>query len=229
MTGDVVSDRARTSAAEVYEALRRLILAGDYKPGDRLIEEAAARRLGVSRTPVRQAMTMLEAEGLVAIVPNRGATVCAFGIEDVWHLYDLRAVLESHAACRAATGITEAELDRMRELAALMEALDAQGFTSRDEEVRWLVVHNQEFHQIIIQASRNPHLDKLVRRTVEVPLVYKSFFWYSPHERAISNHYHRQIIRTLEARDAARAEIVMREHIYEGRDFVIQKLKEEGR
>lgn len=227
MAEEVARTATRTSAVEVYEELRRLILAGVYRPGERLVEEAAARRLGVSRTPVRQAMTMLESEGLVTIVPNRGATVCAFSPEDVWNLYDLRAVLESHAACRAATGITEAELDRLRVLADKLERLDEQGFTRRDEEVHWLVTHNGEFHQIIIQASRNPYLEALIRRTVEVPLVFKSFFWYSPHERMISNHYHRQIIRTLEERDAARAEIVMREHIYEGRDFVIQKVKEE--
>lgn len=219
--------RARTNGVDVYEELRQLILSGAYQPGERLVEDAVARRLGVSRTPVRQALTMLEAEGLVEIARHRGATVCSFGIEDVWHLYDLRAVLEAHAAARAATRISEAEIDRLGELAEKLESLPSLHLPTREDEVRWLVTHNQEFHQIIIDASRNQHLDKLVRRTVELPLVFKSFFWYSPHERAISNHYHRQILRALTERDAARAEIVMREHIYEGRDFVIQKLKEE--
>jgi DNA-binding GntR family transcriptional regulator len=76
------------------ERLRALILTGEYGPDERLIEEQLAERLGVSRTPVRQALTMLEAEGLVEIAPNRGATVCSFTFEDVWDIYDLRAVLE---------------------------------------------------------------------------------------------------------------------------------------
>ena len=79
-----------------------MILTGEYGPEERLIEEQLAERLGVSRTPVRQALTMLEAEGLVEIAPNRGATVCSFSTEDVWDIYDLRAVLEGHAARRAA-------------------------------------------------------------------------------------------------------------------------------
>ena len=225
--GGAARSSERVSSADVYQQLRQLILGGVYRPGERLVEENVAQRLGVSRTPVRQALTMLEAEGLVEIVRHRWATVCAFGIDDLWNLYDLRAVLEAHAAARAATRITDAELERMQELASQMERLSEEPRASRDEEARLLVQYNQEFHQIVIQASRNPHLDKLVRRTVEVPLVFKSFFWYGPHERAISNYYHRQILRALRERDATRAEIVMREHIYGGRDFVIQKLKEE--
>jgi DNA-binding GntR family transcriptional regulator len=62
---------------------------------------------------------------------------------------------------------------------------------------------------------------------VQVPLVFKAFYWYTPHEHVISNHYHRQIAGALEAGDAERAEIVMREHVYEGRDFVIRALKED--
>src|SRR5690606_29265425 len=95
--GGAARSSERVSSAEVYQQLRQLILGGVYRPGERLVEENVAQRLGVSRTPVRQALTMLEAEGLVEIVRHRGATVCAFGIDDVWNLYDLRAVLEAHA------------------------------------------------------------------------------------------------------------------------------------
>jgi DNA-binding GntR family transcriptional regulator len=161
-----------------------------------LIEEQLAERLGVSRTPVRQALTMLEAEGLVEIAPNRGATVCSFSLEDVWDIYDLRAVLEGHAARRAAGRMERREL-------------------------------NQEFHGTIVEASRNKRLERLINRTVEIPLMFKAFFWYTSHERIISNHYHRQILKALEKGDADRAEIIMREHVYEGRDFVIGALEED--
>ena len=86
---------------------------------------------------------------------------------------------------------------------------------------------NQEFHGTVVRASRNARLEKLVGRTVQVPLVFKAFFWYGPEDRAISNHYHRQIVRSLEAHDAERAEIIMREHVYEGRDFVMRALEED--
>ena len=203
-----------------------MILTGEYGPDERLIEEQLAGWLGVSRTPVRQALTMLEAEGLVELAPNRGATVCSFSIEDVWDIYDLRAVLEGHAARRAAARIANLELEHLRELARGMEGLVGQ-FDDHEEEIRALVALNQEFHGTIVDASRNRRLERLINRTVEIPLMFKSFFWYTPHERAISNHYHRQILEALEKGDADRAETIMREHVYEGRDFVIGALKED--
>lgn len=205
--------------------MRRLILEGEYGPDERLVEEQLAERLGVSRTPIRQALTMLEAEGLVEIAPNRGAAVCSFSVDEVWEIYDLRAVLEGHAARRAAGSIEERELDELRSLAAEMERTTSEKFVDHEEEIRWLVARNQEFHGTIVAASLNKRLEILLRRTVEIPLMFKAFFWYTPHERAISNHYHRQILGALEQGDAERAEIVMREHVYEGRDFVIQALK----
>lgn len=212
----------------VLERLRSLILVGEYGPRERLVEGQLAERLEVSRTPIRQALAKLEAEGLVEVAPNRGAVVCSFSIEDVWETYDLRAVLEGHAARRAASGIREPELAELRRLAAEMERVAWEGhFADHEEEIRWLVTTNQEFHGVIITASRNGRLEKLVRRTVEVPLMFKAFFWYTPHERTISRHYHRQILGALESGDAERAEIVMREHVYEGRDFVIKALKED--
>jgi DNA-binding GntR family transcriptional regulator len=206
--------------------MRALILTGEYGPDERLIEEQLAEGLGVSRTPVRQALTMLEAEGLVEIMPNRGATVCSFSIEDVWDIYDLRAVLEGHAARRAAGRIERRELERLRQLAGEMEGLPGR-FEDHEEEIRALVALNQEFHGTIVDASRNRRLEHLINRTVEIPLMFKAFFWYTPHERAISNHYHRQILEALDKGDAGRAEIIMREHVYEGRDFVIGALKED--
>ena len=225
--GHVLRDRGQESGpVGVLERLRALILTGEYGPDERLIEEQLAERLGVSRTPVRQALTMLEAEGLVEITPNRGATVCSFSIEDVWDIYDLRAVLEGHASRRAAARIHRHELERLRELVGEMEGL-AGRFDDHEEEIRTLVGLNQEFHGTIVEASRNRRLKRLINRTVQVPLMFKAFFWYTPHERVISNHYHRQILEALENGDADRAEIIMREHVYEGRDFVIGALKEE--
>jgi DNA-binding GntR family transcriptional regulator len=226
--GRVLRDAGQESEpAGILERLRDLILTGEYGPDERLVEEQLAERLGVSRTPVRQALTMLEAEGLVEIAPHRGATVCSFSIEDVWDIYDLRAVMEGHAARRAAGRIEGGELSRLRELTGEMEGLLTGRFDDHEEEIRTLVGLNQEFHGIIVEASRNRRLQRLINRTVEIPLMFKAFFWYTPHERVISNHYHRQILEALEKGDADRAEIIMREHVYEGRDFVIGALKED--
>lgn len=222
------SSEGRPGSAGVFERLRRMIIEGEYAPDERLIEEQLAERLGVSRTPIRQALTMLEAEGLVEIAPNKGAMVCSFSVEDVGDIYDLRAVLEGYAARRAALRIGGEELGRLSDLAEEMEGL-AGRFSEHEEEIRRLVALNQEFHGTIVVASRNRRLGRLLRGTVQIPLMFKAFFWYGPHERTISNHYHRQILNALEAGDADRAEIVMREHVYEGRDFVIRALMEDMR
>lgn len=225
---DAISrDETGAGSPGVFDRLRRWILEGEYEPDERLVEEQLAERLGVSRTPIRQALTTLEAEGLVEIAPNRGATVCSFSVEEVWDIYDLRAVLEGHAARRAAGRIGGSELDDLKNLAAVMEQMALERSADHEEEIRRLVDRNQKFHGIIVAACRNQRLERLVRRTVEIPLMFKAFFWYTPHERIVSNHYHRQILHALEQGDAERAEIVMREHVYEGRDFVIQALEEE--
>jgi DNA-binding GntR family transcriptional regulator len=222
--GGVLRDAGRESKPTgILEQLRVLILTGDYGPDERLIEEQLAERLGVSRTPIRQALTMLEAEGLVEIAPNRGATVCSFSTEDVWDIYDLRAVLEGYAARRSAERIEGGELGRLRELAGEMETL-AGRFEDHEEEIRALVAFNQAFHGTIVDASRNRRLERLINRTVEIPLMFKAFFWYTPHERSLSNYYHRRILEALEKGDAEGAETIMREHVYEGRDFVIRAL-----
>ena len=174
--GRVLRDRGKGSRpVGVLERLRALILTGEYSPDERLIEEQLAERLGVSRTPVRQALTMLEAEGLVEIAPNRGATVCSFSFDDVWDIYDLRAVLEGHAARRAAGRIARLELERLRVLAGEMEGLPGR-FEDHEEEIRTLVALNQEFHGTIVEASRNKRLERLINRTVEIPLMFKAFF-----------------------------------------------------
>lgn len=222
--GEALSSEDRAGPAALAERLRRSIVEGEYAPRQRLIEEQLAEWLGVSRTPVRQALTMLEAEGLVEIVPNKGAMVCSYGDEDVFEIYDLRAVLEGHAARRAASRIGAKELGRLRELAEEMERIEPGISGEAEGETRRLVACNGEFHGLIVRASENGRLERLVRRTVQVPLVFKAFFLYGPDERTISNHYHRQILKALENGDADRAEIVMREHVYEGRDFVLAAL-----
>lgn len=233
-----VSSGKKLSVSDVVDYIRSKILTGEYGPEGRLVEEQIAGELGVSRTPVRQALTIIEAEGLVEIFPNRGAIVASFSFDEVWSVYDLRAVLEGLAARRATESIGEAELEKLRGLASEMEQLDrelreantAPGRLSDDvhkERIRCLVNANQDFHQTIVAASRNRRLEKLMRRTVQLPMVLKAFSWYRPAERAVINHQHRKVLRALESGDAQRAELVMTEHIYEGRDVILRALEED--
>ncbi len=228
----------KLNVGDVVEYIRSKILTGEYGPEGRLVEEQIAGELGVSRTPVRQALTIVESEGLVEIFPNRGAIVASFSFDKVWRVYDVRAVLEGLAARRAAENIGEAELEKLRALADEMESIHEElraanvpsgrlGDASHKEWIRRLVNANQDFHHAIAAASRNRRLEKLVRSSGQLPMVLKAYSWHRPYERAATNHYHRKIIRALEAGDALRAELVMTEHVYEGRDVILRALEEE--
>src|SRR6185436_3113501 len=105
-----------TSTVRVRDELEHAILEGVLQPGERLRAEALAQRFGTSRTPVREALLQLEAQGLVEVEPNRGAGVKAFDAADLLDLYELRALLEPHAAARAATRISAEQIEQLSEL-----------------------------------------------------------------------------------------------------------------
>jgi DNA-binding GntR family transcriptional regulator len=209
----------RNASVAATELIREAIIDGRLEPGRRLKEEELARELGISRTPVREALLMLQAEGLVVAIPNRGAMVRVHTTEDLDDLYQLRALLEGYAARRAATRISEKELQQLNSSCDRFESLDP------DEELRELVRENLLFHSSILDAAGSARLGSMVRRVIELPLVYKSYIWYSPDQKRISAHYHRQIVNALAARDSERVELIMKEHIFEARDLLVSHLR----
>jgi len=217
--------RGRGSGVVAYKEIRARILSGSFGPGERLTEERLARELGISRTPVRQALTRLEADGLVALVPNRGAVVRSYSPADVLEIYDLRALLEGHAAREAATNVQPAVLGTLWALVNEMEGFALEAFPSREEAVVWFTDRNNRLHQAIHAASGNRRLVDLLNRTVQIPLVYRAFFAYTEKEFALSQHYHVKIVQALERRDGDAAEALMRAHIYQGRDVVLSVLQ----
>ena len=163
--GGVVEAEAPGGDA-VYGRLRRLIIEGHYAPGTRLVEDRLARDLGVSRTPVRQALARVAVEGLVQLFPNRGAVVRTFTHADLVDAYDLRAVMEGYAAYRAAGRISPGQLADLEAAAAALEGSLQQHFPTRQAEVHFLVEHNQRFHNTIIAASGNPLGDPNMAQSV---------------------------------------------------------------
>jgi DNA-binding GntR family transcriptional regulator len=206
----------RNASSAATELIRQAIIDGRLPPGRRLKEEELARELGISRTPVREALLMLHAEGLVDVAPTRGAAVRSHSVEDLDDLYQLRAVLEGYSTRRAATRLGDDEIRSLRESCERFDALLADG-----ADMSALVKENLVFHQTILESSGSARLTAMVRQVIELPLVYRSYVWYSPEQQRISAHYHHQIARALEARDAERAELVMKEHVFEARDLLL--------
>jgi DNA-binding GntR family transcriptional regulator len=219
----ILEDReplVRNASSVATELIRQAILDGRLAPGQRLKEEELARELGISRTPVREALLVLQAEGLVEAAPNRGAAVRVHTAEDLDDLYQLRALLEGYAARRAAVRMGEETVAALWASCERFEAVALEG------EVRELVQENLFFHGAILDAAGSARLARMVRKVIELPLVYRSYVWYSPEQRQLSVHYHRQIARALEARDAERAELLMKEHVFEARDLLVAHVRE---
>jgi DNA-binding GntR family transcriptional regulator len=209
---------ARTASSAAADLIRQAIVEGRVVPGQRLKEEELAQQLGISRTPIREALLVLQAEGLIETAPNRGATVRAYDLPDLEDMYELRAVLEGNAARRAATRIDAGALEELRESCARFAELVG------GSEVQALVAENAIFHDTILAAAASERLTGMVRQVIAAPLVYKSYIWYSPEQAAASYHYHRQLTNALERADASRAEFIMREHVYEARDVLAQHM-----
>jgi DNA-binding GntR family transcriptional regulator len=209
----------RSAGAAAAELIRSAIVDGRLEPGQRLKEEELARELGISRTPIREALLVLQTEGLVDASPNRGAAVKAYAAEDLDDLYQLRAVLEGFAARLAAARIGTEDLALLRASCDRFVALRAE------EDVHDLVAENVRFHAVVLAAAGSDRLSEMVRKVVQLPLVYRSYHWYSPEQKLISEHYHRQLTAALAARDAERAERVMTEHVLEARDFLVAQLR----
>jgi DNA-binding GntR family transcriptional regulator len=93
------------------------------------------------------------------------------------------------------------------------------------DDLKELVKENLLFHNTILVAAGSARLTQMVRKVIELPLVYKSYIWYSPDQKRISAHYHRQITNALSASDADRAELIMREHVYEARDVLLAHVR----
>lgn len=210
---------SRTASAAAADLIRQAIIEGRVVPGQRLKEEDLARELGISRTPIREALHLLQAEGLVETAPNRGATVRAYELSDLEDMYELRALLEGSAARRAATRIDAAALEQLNASCARFERLVG------GSDVQELVAENAFFHDTILAAAASERLTGMVRQVIVMPLVYKSYIWYSPAQASASYHYHRQLTNALERGDAQRAEFIMREHVYEARDVLAQHME----
>jgi DNA-binding GntR family transcriptional regulator len=199
------------AAVEIaYDAIRSGIISGDYPGGAHLKAADVAAALGVSRTPVREALRRLHAEGLVDFVANRGAYVAAWNHTDVDEVFDLRALLESHAAFLAARNASAEQIAELRALALHMER------AAREKPPRYLEIiadANVRFHKLIRVASGNKRLASFISIVVERPLMLRTFNRYRDEELLRSAAHHLEMVSAFDARDGSWAAAVMRSHV----------------
>ena len=213
---------ARSTSAVAADLIRAAIIEGRLPPGRRLKEGELAAELGISRTPIREALFVLQSEGLVESTPNRGAAVRSYELDDLRDMYDLRAVLEGHAAHRATSRLLPAQIEELRTSCGRFETLAAE------DELRAVVAENLFFHETIHDAAASSLLSEMVRQTIALPLVYRSFVWYSPEQFGASLHYHRQLVGAFERGEPERAEGIMKQHVLEALDTLVAHVTRAG-
>jgi DNA-binding GntR family transcriptional regulator len=205
-----------------FQKLRSLLVEGKIAPGSKLNERELAESLHVSRTPIREAIRRLAADGLVELIANRGAIAVQLSIEDVIHTFNVIADLEGFSGELAAKNISDATLS---ELAALQYEMMA-AYARRDLSSYYRL--NLRIHHLINQAANNPVLSKLftqVNARIEA-LRFRSNQDGVKWEKAVEEH--QEMLNALQARDSARMRKIMIQHVHNKRDVVVQLLKAEA-
>ncbi len=218
-SADVIPMARPVLHQEVAVRLRQRIVEGDIAPGTKLNERELAEQLEVSRTPLREAIKMLAAEGLVELLPNRGAVAAQLSAQDVADTFEVIAGLEGQSGELAAQRITDAELDEIRALHFEMMA----AFTRRDLSSYYGL--NAQIHERINAAARNPVLTKTwctVNARLQA-LRFRSNFDERKWARAVEEHA--QMVERLAARDAPGLRSLMVRHLEHKRDAVLELMQ----
>jgi DNA-binding GntR family transcriptional regulator len=197
----------KAKAELVYEEIRRAIQEGALKPGDRLIAEELAAQLHVSRMPVREAIQRLQLEGLVDMIPYKGATVAMVTPEQVKQLFSVRAVLEGLASREAAGMATAEDVARLEAMYREMERAVQEGDTAGQ------LARNREIHVILWQITRNSLLQSMAANLFDSIERYRFHLMKQPSIPEGSLAEHRAIIDAIAARDPELAEKLTRRHI----------------
>lgn len=202
----------------VFRRLRQAILTGDMKPGERLLEIHLANELGVSRTPIREAIRMLELEGLVVMVPRRGAQVAQITEKSMSDVLEVRCALDELAVGLACARISEVEKEELK------EACDAFEDATKTGQVHVIAKADVEFHDIIFKAAGNPRLTQMINNLAEQ--MYRYRFEYikddSQHQMLVDEH--RRIYETIRKGDVAAAKSAIREHIENQEKSIIRQI-----
>ncbi|BAS29412.1 GntR family transcriptional regulator [Limnochorda pilosa] len=191
----------------VFERLRAAIIAGELHPGERLMEIQLAEDLGVSRTPVREAIRKLELEGFVVMIPRKGAYVADISLKDVADVFEIRGALEALAAELAAERATDEELDELE------RALIAIGEVIGGEDMDELVSRDTYFHELIYRASRNARLGQMTSLLSEQIQRFRTRTLAHPTRARTSLKEHYALVEAMRARDPELARRTAKAHI----------------
>ena len=205
----------------VFNTLRQAILKGELKPGERLMEIDLAEKLGVSRTPIREAMRKLELEGLVVMIPRRGAQVANITEKDLNDVLEVRIALENVAIEKACTRMSKEDMGRLWLAAKEFERTMAEGNLVRLAEA------DVAFHEIIYRASDNKRLNQVLNNLREQIYRYRVEYLKEEETRNVLVKEHEELTKAIRQRDVKKAQEISFRHIENQRRAIIQSIEAE--
>jgi len=200
----------------VFQRLRNDILSGKYQENEELKEVAIGEEMGVSRTPVREAFRQLELEGLIQIIPNKGAYVTGITLKDVQDIYMMRSLLEGLCARLASEHITKEQLEEMEENVYLSEFHAAKGHYDQMAEL------DNRFHEILYEASHSKMLENQLKDYHQYVLRVRQKTLSNNVRSKASNEEHKQIMEAIKNKDAQSAETLANQHIINAYDNMVK-------
>lgn len=211
----VYNNAMDTLSQTVTETLRNWVLQGMLRPGERLEEVPLAERLGVSRTPVRAALAALGSDGLLEHQPKRGYTVRVYTFEEIMGAYEVRAVLEGLACRKAAQkGLDEEAFRTLRACLAKGDAI-LSAKVLRPEDHKPYQQMNVDLHNTILEAAGNSWVMRFATQSQTLPFASDRIMLWDDYDIIQRSHGdHHRIVEAVAGGDAARAETLMREHVY---------------
>ena len=218
------------ASGTLENTLKGMILREELRPGERVTEAALAKRLGVSRTPIRNVLPMLAAEGFLQPVGKRGFVIADFGERDIYDALDLRALLEGWAARRLAEeGIEPELLAELEECLEHGDALFAKQHLDLDDEQQYGLM-NERFHRLVIEACQSSLLASFIGRLNNVPFVAPSVIVFDQIGLRTAfnilhraHGFHHAIVEAIKQGDGARAEFLFREHANHQRHSMFER------
>lgn len=202
-----MSEEKYSLGQQVFHTIREGILSGKYARNEELRESAIGEELGVSRTPVREALRQLELEGLVEIIPNKGAFVVGLSAADIHDIYEIRSVLEGLCAKRAALYATDEQLEALEEIMCLSDFHVQKGHFDQ------LVELDNRFHEQMYLASKSKMLEHVLSDFHHYVERVRRVTLHDPKRSVESNEEHRQILDALKERDEKKAEQLANHHL----------------
>ncbi len=211
-----IIEKHLTLRERILETIRDAIISGALKPGEKVAEPELAERFGISRTPIREAFRQLESEGYLTVIPRKGAVVVSFSQRDVEEFYAIKSILEGYAARKACEKLSDREIQRLEGINEKLRTLAEDG-----DIKHFFKVHN-DFHELFIKAADNDKLTDLIASLVGKFQRLRVASLSLPGRMRVSVDEHEKIIDAFRARDAEKAEKLVRKNAEYGGKVLMQ-------